>query len=83
MYHFLFYFVTFYFTLSNCGEVFDAYKMLQYEKNSEQFGSSKTSFNLVATTINTKEYQLSKYVVLIYQKDFNGLVLSDVSSFLI
>lgn len=77
MYQVLFYIVA-YFTLANCGEVFDVYKMLQYEKNSEQFGSLKTTFNLIATTINSKETQLSKYVVMIHQQDFNAITLADL-----
>lgn len=56
---------------------FDVFKMIEYEKNSQKYGSLKSSFNLIATT-STKETQLSKYVVLIHLEEFNQKFIDEM-----
>jgi hypothetical protein len=61
---------------------FETYKLFHSEKNSIHYGSLKTSFNLVTTTIENQSPELSKYIVLLRFADFNASSLSSVCIFL-
>lgn len=59
-------------------EQIEVFKMLQYEKNSLQFGSLRSSFNLVATTFEKLDAELTRYVVLVPLANFSEAFLQTV-----
>jgi hypothetical protein len=73
---FLVVFLSCFVTLGNGQEQIVVFKMLQYEKDSVQFGSLRSSFNLIATTVDKLDAELSKFVVLVHLDRFDEPLLS-------